>query len=392
MLSNLKSEKENKEYLKSVIGVVRRNQINWKNGIGKELKYEYIGYNECSKGVLKIRKYENNYIYFEGYEKGIYSSNLIKCALGGILNLIWHKAPWMIDLGVSVKDARIHTTGSGEEIYVKCPLCGKIKKIAPYTIYTTHSIGCSCGDGVSFNEKFVESALIQLEVKYMRQYRTDWSQNKIYDFYLLDTNTIIEVHGEQHYKEKRHFTGKTLKEEQENDKLKEELALKNGIKHYIVIDCSKSELEYIKNNILDSELNVVLKNKGVDLSKVNWIECEKYSCKNKVKEVCDYYKEHTIISIADLAKKFGISKSTIRNYLNQGTELGWCKYDGKETRRSGIRNSKSVSQFTLKGEFIKTYPSTMEAAKQTGIYQSGISACCNGKQKMAGGYMWRFTE
>ena len=470
MISNLKSEKENREYLKSIIGVDERNYIDWKNSIGKEIGYRYDWKGECSKGVLKIVKYDtkSRKLYFKGYEKGIGSKDLARCRLGSLLNFIssqfkyeigdtinhltiidrelidreyicgkkqklkyykyhcnkcgnedwiretslkkgggcnaccpaprkvvlgintiWDKAGWMIDLGVSEEDSKTHTPNDAREIYVECPDCKRIKRTTPNNIYNNHSIGCSCGDGVSYPEKLMESILIQLDVKYERQYKPDWSQNRRYDFYLLDTYTIIEIHGVQHYSECRGFTRKTLKEEQENDKLKKELALNNGIKHYIVINCSVSDLQYIKNNILDSELN-----KLFDLRyNINWVQCEEYALKNKVKEVCDYYKKHPGLFTSDLAKEFGMSRSAISEYLKQGMKLGWCEYNGKEEmKRAGERSGKRVSQFTIEGEFIKTYPSTMEAERQTGINNSYISACCRGKRKKAGGYTWRYLD
>lgn len=467
MISNLKSEKENQEYLKSVIGINKRNGIDWNNSVGKEIEYEYDGVNEYSKGVLKIDKYENRHIYFEGYEKGIYTGVLTKCGLGSVLdfissefkheigdtincltiidreykkdkrnknwkyykykcnkcgnvdwiseyvlkrgqgcnaccnpprkavlgiNTIWDKARWMVDLGVDIEDAKTHMPSSTEEIYVVCPDCRRIKKIIPDKIHQSHSIGCSCGDGVSYPEKLTESLLIQLELKYIRQYKPDWSQNKRYDFYLLDTNTIIEVHGGQHYEEKNSFTRKTLKDEQENDKMKEELALSNGVSHYIVIDCSVSDLEYIRLNILDSELNELF-----DLSNINWTQCEEYALKNKVREVCSYYKEHPGVFVSDLAKEFSMGSSTIKEYLKRGTKIGWCEYDSKEEMRrngrlKGKSNIKSVSQYSLEGKFIKTYPSVRKAERQTGINNTSISACCNGKRKTAGGYIWKHVK
>ena len=468
MLSNLKSRKENREYVKSIINTRGKEQINWVNSVSKEIEYEYYWYGKCYKGVLKIRKYENKYVYFEGYEKGIETHNLIKGSLGGILSFkssefkyeigatincltiiaiekdkedrkgkyykyrcnkcgyedwireydlnrgrgcsacclyggkavygsgrtILEVAPWMIDLGVTEEDAKNYTYGSDKKIYIECPDCGKTKKIRISDIYKSHSIGCSCGDGISYPEKLMESVLIQLNVEYERQYRIDLSQKKIYDFYLTDYNTIIETHGVQHYKESTR--GRSLKEEQENDGFKKELALKNGIEHYIIIDCRQSTLNWVKNNILDSELNELF-----DLSNINWTQCEEYALKNKVREVCSYYKEHQGISTIDLAKEFSISRPTIIKYLKQGTKLGWCKYDAKEElRRGGKLNaslahkavSKLVSQFTLDGEFIKTYPSTMEAERQTGIKHSSISYCCRGKQKTAGGFIWKYAE
>lgn len=54
--------------------------------------------------------------------------------------------------------------------------------------------------------------------------------------------------------------------------------------------------------------------------------------------------------------------------------------------------SKPVSQYTKDGEFIATYPSIMEAERQTGICNGNISACCNGRYKSAGGFIWRRAE
>lgn len=38
------------------------------------------------------------------------------------------------------------------------------------------------------------------------------------------------------------------------------------------------------------------------------------------------------------------------------------------------------------------YPSAHEVERQKGILQTSISACCNGRQKSAGGYHWRKVE
>jgi hypothetical protein len=54
-----------------------------------------------------------------------------------------------------------------------------------------------------------------------------------------------------------------------------------------------------------------------------------------------------------------------------------------------IHYSKPVSQFTLEGEYIQTYYSRKEAARQTGVNISGITQCANGKIKQAGGYVWK---
>ena len=92
-----------------------------------------------------------------------------------------------------------------------------------------------------------------------------------------------------------------------------------------------------------------------------------------------------------------MGSSTIKEYLKRGTKIGWCEYDSKEEMRrngrlKGKSNIKPVSQYSLEGKFIKTYPSVREAERQTGINNTSISACCNGKRKTAGGYIWKHEE
>ena len=54
----------------------------------------------------------------------------------------------------------------------------------------------------------------------------------VYDFYIPELEAIIEVHGSQHYGQGfEKVGGRTLEEEQINDRLKEDLAKQNGIKH-----------------------------------------------------------------------------------------------------------------------------------------------------------------
>lgn len=54
--------------------------------------------------------------------------------------------------------------------------------------------------------------------------------------------------------------------------------------------------------------------------------------------------------------------------------------------------SKTVCQYSIEGILIATYPSTIEAHRQTGIHQGHISECCNGKANQTGGYIWRYSN
>lgn len=63
--------------------------------------------------------------------------------------------------------------------------------------------------------------------------------------------------------------------------------------------------------------------------------------------------------------------------------------------KSHINNRKMslpVDQYTRTGEFIATFPSQMEVERCLGINHAIISACCSGRRKEAGGFIWIISE
>lgn len=64
---------------------------------------------------------------------------------------------------------------------------------------------------------------------------------------------------------------------------------------------------------------------------------------------------------------------------------------GSKVQYNRKDQSKPVVQYTKDNEFIAEYPSTMEAQRQTGVYNARISDCCLGKTKTANGYIWRYA-
>lgn len=73
--------------------------------------------------------------------------------------------------------------------------------------------------------------------------------------------------------------------------------------------------------------------------------------------------------------------STRRENLNYGTR----------NERSAKALSKSVGQYTLHGELIKIWPSTMEAQRQAGFHCGHISSVANGERKTHKGFIWRYV-
>lgn len=309
-----------------------------------------------------------------------------KAVLG--INTIWDTDRWMVDLGVSEEDAKKYTHGSNKKITVKCPNCGRERNVKISTLNMNKSIACICSDGASYPEKIVANILEQIHIKYEIQYSPKWVGNKRYDFYIKECNCIIEVHGKQHYSLVANFStkkGRTLEEEQANDKFKKETALNNGIKHYIELDCKYSNIKYIKNSILNSELNDLF-----DLSKVDWLKSAKFANVNKIKEVCDYWnnkKEEE--TTRDLSELFKVNKNTIREYLKKGTKLGWCNYNPLQTKKVNvIKNGIIVKSFNSLAELEQK----SEKIFGTRLLHSKVSNVCNGKKPQYKGFTFKYIS
>jgi hypothetical protein len=62
-----------------------------------------------------------------------------------------------------------------------------------------------------------------------------------------------------------------------------------------------------------------------------------------------------------------------------------------EKIRKSIQENQGIKviQYTMNGEFVAKYNSYGEAMRLTGVDDNGIGACCSGKQKHAGGYIWK---
>lgn len=310
------------------------------------------------------------------------------------INTIWDIDRWMCEkFSISEEDAKTHTRSSSKKIEVTCPDCGNKKKAIVSVLYSKKSITCSCGSKISYPEKFMVSILRELNIKFETQYCPKWCGRKFYDFYIPSMNMLIETHGIQHYE----YTGRgrSLKEEQENDKLKKELALKNGIEHYIVIDCRKSEFDWMTFNVYKALKNYF------DMSNIDWLKCEEFALGNLVKEVCEYWNQkeewETSLTVAQ-NNPWGIkSSSTIVKYLKKGAEYGWCNYNGKEeVLRCRIQAYKNVEIFkdnVSLGVFESASELSRQSEERFGVKLDcgNICSVCLGRRKSCGGYTFRYV-
>lgn len=117
----------------------------------------------------------------------------------------------------------------------------------------------SNNDG-TYIEKKISNLLIDNGIKFETQYNVyyDSKKYKVYDFYLVDYNLLIEADGVYWHAKPELYSGKTLTETQiinvKNDKIKDKLALDKGynLVRFWGDDISKKNFKYKLFNIIKS--------------------------------------------------------------------------------------------------------------------------------------------
>ena len=74
--------------------------------------------------------------------------------------------------------------------------------------------------------------------------------------------------------------------------------------------------------------------------------------------------------------------------------FGWSytKAESIEPIKTKRLGDCTVLQFTKEGEFIAEYSSSKEARRQTGVNNTTIGLVCKGKNKTAGGFVWKYKN
>ena len=87
------------------------------------------------------------------------------------------------------------------------------------------------------------------------------------------------------------------------------------------------------------------------------------------------------------------------NSLLDEKENYWIKYynsfqNGFNSQKGGTKSgtTQKVSEFSTKGEYIKTYDSASDAAIEKNTSASNIRHCCNGDYKTCAGVIWQWGD
>lgn len=317
-----------KSNLATYISGKYKGKIYWENNIGKELYFEY----DDISGYIKIIDYKKSKP--QGYVTLQYKDNIITTTTPNLIHLkipsLFNKEKQSNKFKYNIGDIitkfneniqvleQLHISynnSSARGYKLKCLKCNY-----EYESREERMSTCPiCGRKASYSEKFVYQMLIQAGINFIPQKEFDWLHNKYYDIYLPDYNTIVEIHGKQHYEpvklNKNETPEETYDKTVKNDKLKREIAIKNSLSYY-VIDARES-LDLFKNTV--EELLFI------DFSNVLELECEKAINKDKVLPVCTLWNEGKDIKEIKSILKFSSQK--IQSYLRLGNKYGLCVYD-----------------------------------------------------------------
>lgn len=309
------------------------------------------------------------------------------------------RAPEIVKFLKNKEDAYKYGVGSHSYVDCKCPKCGYEKKVVVYSLYERKDIGCICGDHTSYPTKIMLDVLNQLNVDFITEYSPEWIRPKRYDFYIPSKNLIIEMdgglgHGRRVFNESKFSSLDSLLK----DIYKDNYAFERGL-GVIRIDAEKSEIEYIKNNILRSELNDIF-----NLDCIDWKRTELFALKEKVIKCCCLWNEG-MTNTSEIAGTVNIHYATVVDYLKIGARLELCDYDPDVVRANnakmiGMNNlnndrCKPVSVYK-KGEYIGSFKSSYEIARLSidlfgmKLLPSHIREVCNGIRKSHKGMVFKY--
>jgi hypothetical protein len=111
-------------------------------------------------------------------------------------------------------------------------------------------------------------------------------------------------------------------------------------------------------------------------------------------------KKEAVAKVDQVAK----IKKTVANtdYVKRTANTDWkartVKMDWKakvintDYKSIADKNKKPILQFDKSGTFIKEWASIKEAGKSLNIYSSNITNCAKGRERSAGGFIWKYKD
>lgn len=299
--------------------------------------------------------------------------------------------PNLVDYFKDKPEAQRITAHSGKKIVTKCPVCGLEKQQRMCDI-THRGYKCSiCYGGVSTPNRFMGALLNHIGVEFITEKTFDWSRKARYDFYIPSICAIIEMHGKQHYSDRVGWGN--FQEIQQRDRQKKELALSNGMLHYIEIPSVRSEVDFLKDTVVSSG---VLNLFNVSATDINWAVVYN-SAKSGIPFACLNLWNGGVHDISDIANTLSISKDSVVKYLKEYASYGLCDYSAQSQKQIGLEAAHIAHRRPVMCQNTgETFNSIRDAAQHFGIaeraLQNHLSGRCMSSGKDANGnkLIWKY--
>lgn len=195
----------------------------------------------------------------EGYKGYVYHHNVCRKKQNiAWLNYNTAKEFLVDNINIRLKEIGVDSVclsagGSNEHMVMKCS-CGNIYCPLRVCVINNHSgQRCpECTKSLSSYELIVKNYLDSIGVEYEQQKKFDTCRNKHclpFDFYIIGKNVLIEVQGEQHYRDV--FKSESFNIRKKNDEYKKHWCEDNG---YELIEIKYDE---IKNNSYKQKIDSI---------------------------------------------------------------------------------------------------------------------------------------
>lgn len=298
--------------------------------------------------------------------------------------------PDMVSLFLDESEADIYTPSSGMRTWFVCPNC-KQKKYALISSVSVRGLYCdSCSCSNSYPNRFMYSILKSAGINFTTEYSPKWACGKRYDFYFENNNKkyAIEMDGIFHFVGVYNSAEKVI----ETDMLKDSMALDHDIT-VIRIDCNYGKIQkrydYIKTNILKSELSRIINLENIDFDK-----CDAVAATPMMKEIADLwnrgiktlrgiqkevdsnYSVDKISRIVRNAAKAGMLSESLEDVQQMIKSEGYTIAGKKQKELSKKNGPKIICVETGK---VYDYPYLAYSEYGNGVYK-----CLKGQQKHAG--------
>lgn len=252
---------------------------------------------------------------FENSEKNLKTQKKCEVCLGKVvvrgINDIATTRPELVKFLKNKDDAYKYTAYSNKVLDFECDICKKDFQTSPNVFGFNFPCGCYSSD--SYPNRLIQEVFNQLKIPYIRELRKChflWCEKYRYDLYFEIDNKayIVEMDGGRHKGEKL-----------EVDKIKDNLALSNGVK-VIRIDCNydkvRNRLSYIKDNLLCSDLATI-----VNLSGISWEIIDKKILENNLtRDICNLRNQG--LTNKKIADTLNVSSSIVDSHLKIGKNNG----------------------------------------------------------------------